>query len=742
MRINKPMDFLPPASAVRSADRLTDRNTDENTDLSTDMNTRANSDLPGLRCPLETLRPALLVLGIAVVSSGAAFATPSIALVKDINPGPAASNPSILTKSNSVLYFTADDGANGRELWKTDGTSAGTAMVMDIYPGATASDPLELFDFNGKLYFSAIESNRGRELWVHDPATTVTTPTHRVKDIFPGSIGSFPDTFTNLAGKLLFRADDDDHGKELYITDGTAANTALVKDIRPGSGGSYPKYLTVVGSYVYFQVDDGLEIYGNELWRTDGNADGTILVSDINPGNGDCYPKFFAVLDGDLYFRGFDGNAAQKGYELWTADGSTTFTARVKDIWPGRTSSDPEDLTTIGSSILFSANDGTHGRELWATDGTEDGTAILADIAEGPDSSSPTHFFDAGGTLVFRANETDTTYELWISDGTEAGTARLRTFARGPTPPDTFIERSVYANGFLYFPAYDEAHGAEIWVSDLTPEGTVLLGDIAPGTASSFAFPVHATDAGVLCSADVAATGRELYTVTPRQQIDVTPTNLDFGIVTSGTLVNRTVTVSNVGRNYNLSFTGNKVVFAGPDAAEFSYAPLNPPSIPPGEKIDLTVTLNPVNEEPKSATMVILTDDPDDQAFTVNLVGTPLETNIEVSPASTVEFSFFTSATLETRFVRIRNTAPLKPLEFTGDKIKIIGLDYANFSLSPAIPDSIAPGAEFVLSVTLIPYTFTDKYAGLVITTNDPDQPTITLSLVARWVNARALFLW
>ena len=65
-----------------------------------------------------------------------------------------------------------------------------------------------------------------------------------------------------------------DHGRELWSTDGTAAGTHLVKDILPGAGGSYPLGLTVLNGAVYFHAS-GPE--GDELWRTNGTAAGIAL---------------------------------------------------------------------------------------------------------------------------------------------------------------------------------------------------------------------------------------------------------------------------------------------------------------------------------------------------------------------------------------------------------------------------------------------------------------------------------
>ena len=85
-----------------------------------------------------------------------------------------------------TLFFAADDGTHGKELWKSDGTEAGTVLVKDI-----------------------------------DLATTTTTTT-------PAP------TLTGVGGTLFFTADDGTHGRELWKSDGTEAGTVLVKDIHPG----------------------------------------------------------------------------------------------------------------------------------------------------------------------------------------------------------------------------------------------------------------------------------------------------------------------------------------------------------------------------------------------------------------------------------------------------------------------------------------------------------------------------
>ena len=81
--------------------------------------------------------------------------------MKDINPGAGSSAPFGLVHINGTVYFTASEPLSGSELWKSDGTAAGTTLVSDINPGAGSSDPVFLVNMNGTLFFRATEPVHG-----------------------------------------------------------------------------------------------------------------------------------------------------------------------------------------------------------------------------------------------------------------------------------------------------------------------------------------------------------------------------------------------------------------------------------------------------------------------------------------------------------------------------------------------------------------------------------------------------
>ncbi|MEM6403577.1 MAG: ELWxxDGT repeat protein, partial [Cyanobacteria bacterium P01_D01_bin.116] len=309
-----------------------------------------------------------------------------------IQPESGGGIPSDLIGVGNTLFFSDSfelvDGSPDIELWKSDGTDAGTVLVKDINPN-DSSNPDLFADVNGTLFFSAEDGTNGRELWKSDGTEAGTV---LIKDINPGSDSSISRTpftapmsnsgskFADVNGTFYFVADDGTNGNELWKSDGTNSGTVLVKDISLGSEGSNLDNLTNVNSTLFFTVNDGSN--GTELWKSDGTESGTVLVKDINGDENSSNPNNLTNLDGILYFTADDGT---NGVELWKSDGTTDGTVLVDDINSGSASSDPGGLTVFSDELYFSADDGINGRELWGL--TEGGTKPNQDLILGGDSN-------------------------------------------------------------------------------------------------------------------------------------------------------------------------------------------------------------------------------------------------------------------------------------------------------------------------------------------------------------------
>jgi ELWxxDGT repeat protein len=231
-------------------------------------------------------------------------------LVADIYPGKSGSMPDSLTAIGSTLFFVASDESTGREIWKTDGVV--TSRVTDIYPGSFGQNsgpnprlPLYLTKVGNTLFFTADDGTTGFELWKTDGITT-----NRVADINPGSQGSIPRALTAVGNTLYFQANDGTSGIELWKTDGTT--TSRVADLRPGSQGSIPKALTAVGDTLYFAANDGSS--GVELWKSDGTS--ISLVADINRLES-SHPRDLTVVGDTLFFIAKDGSVNSYDDQLW-----------------------------------------------------------------------------------------------------------------------------------------------------------------------------------------------------------------------------------------------------------------------------------------------------------------------------------------------------------------------------------------------------------------------------------------
>lgn len=486
-------------------------------------------------------------------------------MVKDILPGSSGSSIQTPVGMGGVLYFGASNGtnvgANGYELWKSDGTTGGTVMVKEFVAGTGGGGPSGMVVMGGMLYFSATSTlTFNRELWKSDGTDAGTVLVKEIRPAVAQFQGSDPFGLKVVGSMLYFFANDGTTGIELWKSDGSEAGTAQVRDLLTGTGfgarvddpGSPPPMIEAIGSTVYFYGNDGTT--GGELWKTDGTPGGTVLVEEIVAGAGHAQIREMKALGTEVYFSALQPGG---GTEPYISDGSEAGTGMLKDIGTGSAGSNPDFLTPVAGGLYFKANDGVNGAELWVkdqagvrltlntnpaitdngiggvgalngtavygsagaassyhlwnSDGTAPGTRLMAQTPPiGPLGFIPggEAFATGGNLLYFQAFTTTQGGELWRTDGTSAGTFILRDFFPGPDDGD--IREMQAIGNILYFVADTDDYGKEVWRTDGTAAGTKLLKDVDAGWTGSDPTSLCALGKTLYFSAS-GPVGSELY---------------------------------------------------------------------------------------------------------------------------------------------------------------------------------------------------------------------------------------
>jgi trimeric autotransporter adhesin len=454
--------------------------------------------------------------------------TTGTVLVKDINPGTAHGYPDldgfVIPPANNIFYFSAVTTANGQELWRTDGTSAGTYMVKDIYAGTNSSfnyyTTYLLGATNTGVLFFANDGTTGMQLWQSD-GTLVNTVL--LKSLAPNIPSSF--NYSYIIPKiglldntnLIVAPKDDSNSSALWKTDGTNANTSKIKDIYISD--FTPLDFTKYNNKLFFNAIQSGFSFVTELWETDGTTAGTIRFLDAYPSAGIAEVNSFYVFNNLMFFFNNTGvsynnavwrtNDASGGTfklanyttapafveynnnlyykhpngELVRTDGTVANTVTVSAISPFVANGQVNELAVANNLMFFpqKTSAGTTGNELWKSDGTIAGTAIVKDINVGTANASPQNLVALNNNLYFLAYD-GTNYGLWKTDGSAANTTLIKTL-------DSKINVTYYlglinVNNTLFFTFNDGVNGYELWKSDGTTVGTVLVKNINPNGSS------------------------------------------------------------------------------------------------------------------------------------------------------------------------------------------------------------------------------------------------------------------
>jgi len=316
-----------------------------------------------------------------------------------------SSFPRELTPAKNRLYFVANDGNTGFELWSISDQGTELSLISDLSPGNTGSSPEDLTVIGETLYFSADEGN-GRALYYYEPSFS--------KPKLVNSAGQNPDHLTAIGKKLYFSAESD-LGRELWSAKGDTAQ--FVKDINPGSESSNPDNFTMTkrvsgnslqrkkGKYLYFSADDG--IHGNELMslKLKGKGGKVKLESDINSGPRSSLPRDLTVHDQRLFFT---ANKPSKGRELWTVGPS------IQGPTGEAGASTTEIIVSENKKFVYQFSSKQSEPTSWSISGGEDASLFKINSSNGkltfrqaPDFEQPLD------------HSRDNTYELFVRSKTK-----------------------------------------------------------------------------------------------------------------------------------------------------------------------------------------------------------------------------------------------------------------------------------------------------------------------------------
>ena len=501
----------------------------------------------------------------------------AVHLVDDVNLLPTNPPPDEPVSIGPVALFAEDSGPFGKELFRTDGTAAGTYRLTDVFPGEGSSLPNHIVRAGDLGFFRAAPRpapNFGEppdyDLWRSDgtPAGTFLVSDTAAADY--NHIGRE----TPVGSRLFFTAHDGSHGEEWWVSDGTPAGTGMIADLQPGLSNLLVSGYGTQGSLLLFHNNTAGQLFASDgtpagtrviatgigglnapidarwhgfvrsgdaayfveratgsLWRTDGTTAGTekvvnaampgvnlydavdaggvlffagfnptgrgLRVFRYDPAGGEfnevraasgqlTMPGTFDValtpIGRAVYFR--SGAGAQEVPALYRVRADSSTASLVPNVPVNPLVYPVDELTAVGDTLYFRAN----SVELWKVQGEtgagERVTALPTPVPNPFFFQLPHGFAAFGDRLLLVGYDPAAGYELFISEGTAAGT-RLIADASPMTADSAPANLTPFAGKYVYS-ADDGVHGAEPFVTDGTAAGTVALADVNPGRQGSY----------------------------------------------------------------------------------------------------------------------------------------------------------------------------------------------------------------------------------------------------------------
>ncbi len=474
-------------------------------------------------------------------------------LLADLNPGPAGSFPENMAVVNNTLYFAATSGAGSSALWSSNGTAAGTSVVASFSSqpqgtGLFENIPNAFAVIDNTMVFAA-DDGTGTELWKTDGTAAGTQMITNLVSASP-SPGQPPSDFTTVGDKAFFVVTQGST-ETLWVSDGTAAGTTEVTTL----DGTLADPMAFDGKLAFIEYTLG----GNStsLWLSDGTVSGTTEVT-MFPSLTILYGEAptMAALNGKLFISAPAPPTSLSGgfFTMWESDGTAAGTMPV----PGSpTTANMSNLAVYQGKVYFAGDSlsGTSRAQVWATDGTLAGTKLVANVG-GTGYAFIDQFLVAGPNLyIFVTNNNLTgnlTESLYKTNGTTKGTALLHNFLNDSPNASAVLPNGDLAfdltgdarsfwlsngtvagthevkdlvssfgvngaaaitaiNGVFYLQGSNHKNGTELWQSNGTVAGTTLVQDISSDKEFSYPYALTELNGNLIVAAGDGDLGLELF---------------------------------------------------------------------------------------------------------------------------------------------------------------------------------------------------------------------------------------
>lgn len=421
-----------------------------------------------------------------------------------------------LSAANSMTvggesYFFADNGTTGRELWKSDGTGAGTVLVKDLTPGSASTNVDSMYDLGGRCVFltkviNPVKNQRGNvdyTLWSTDGTAEGTVKLLELK----GDVWFKIAQAGNRLAILHHQSASFDPGFTdalLYFSDGTVGGTKLVKsfladapDAEGNGGTNYQSFgFLAAGDHAVFGFDQ-------HLWGSDGTAAGTV---ELSSAIGTTLTAYQVDLTKMVEIAGKVLIPGQNNSGMWITDGTLAGTESRPFNIAGQI-----DASAVAGSIYYFVEALSVGKSiqktLYALD-IDTGTLTNVYRSPGDGSDNGINITNSGSRVIFTDLDTDSfVTTLWTTDRTSAGTVKLAEFS-----DFTFASVPVYVGGTNYLvvsagPYVEDAQdfsgvigwigsggvhmvnmpgtsSLQLWRTDGTPESTGMVRTLWQGDAN------------------------------------------------------------------------------------------------------------------------------------------------------------------------------------------------------------------------------------------------------------------